>query len=352
MLAIVLALAATLYRWRTLKKVPLWAAAGIAGAVTGWGLMMTAPCNALRLAKLGGMEMIPVCSQAALQKFLIFWGSQQLEMLPYVLISLFCIFVLWRRGALHAAALLPGLIFFLMGEACLAAFVFSPSTPYRAMTATFFYLACSTFAFIVSAHRQSLAAKLCFCAFCGALLLSIGTEALVFVQAQPAIAQRDAARARGTLSAMHFAYPKTDKYFFPTYDIIELNDFHGAKKYGMIPWDGALPLTVEGATPMKALVVSNMVYLDHVPQGKVHVAAAASQQTFAGALQALLRRMAPLDGATAGAGIPSRYATASAAPTPEGRAVLHIPGVSRINDLAYIGFEEPGKPVLWRRVRH
>lgn len=213
MLAVLLALGATLYRWRSMKKVPLWAAAGIMGAVLGWLMMMTAPGNALRLAKLGGMEKIPLFSQAAFQKFLIFWGSQQVEMLPYVLASLLCILVLWRRGRLCTSALLPGLIFFLMAEACLAAFAFSPSTPYRAMTGTFFYLACSTFAFIVATRLKSIAAKLCFGAFCAALLVGVVAEAVVFVQAQPAIGARDAAREEGTLTAAHFDYPKTDKYF-------------------------------------------------------------------------------------------------------------------------------------------
>ncbi|MBD5417119.1 MAG: hypothetical protein HDR50_05570 [Desulfovibrio sp.] len=349
MLAVLLTLAATLYRCRAHKKVPLWAAAGIVGALTGWILMMTAPGNALRLAKLGGLEKIPAFSQAAFQKFLVFWASQQVEMLPYVLASLFCVWLLWRKRRLSAAAILPGLLFFFMAQACLGAFLFSPSTPYRAMSATFFYLACSTFAFIVAAKLKGRGAKLCFGAFCGALLFSVLTEAVVFVQAQPAIALRDAAREQGTLQAAHFAYPKTDKYFFPTYDIIEINAFRGAIKYQMIPWDKAVPLDVEDARPVKGLIISNMVYLDGVPPGRVHVAAAASQQSVAGGLQALLRRIAPLDAATATGGVPARYAVAAAA-SAEGMAVLHIPGVRNTGDIAYIAFEESGKPLVWRRV--
>lgn len=119
----------------------------------------------------------------------------------------------------------------------------------------------------------------------------------------------------------------------------------------MIPWDKAVPLDVEGARQVKALVISNMVYLDDVPRGRVHVAAAASQHSVAGALQALLRRIAPLDEATAAGGVPARYAVAAAA-SKDGMAVLHIPGVRNSGGIAYIAFEEPGKPLVWRRVTH
>lgn len=218
------------------------------------------------------------------------------------------------------------------------------------MTGTFFYPVCSTFAFIVAAKLQGITAKLGFGVFCGVLVLSVLAEALVFVEAQPAIALRNAAREQDALNATHFASPKTDKYFFPTYDIIELNDFGDAKKYQMIPWDKATSLHVAGASPVMTLVISNMVCLDKVPPGRVHVAAAASPQPIAGEVQALLRRIVPLEDATAHAGIPVRYAVASAVPTADGKAILPIPGVRNIGDIASIAFEEDGKPLLWRRV--
>lgn len=350
MLAALLALGATLYRYRALKRAPLWACAGIAGALAGWALMMCAPGNALRLAQLGGREKIPAVSLPAFQKFFTFWATQQVEMLPYVLVSLVCIWLLWRQRRLARATLLPGCVFFLMAQACLAAFVFSPSTPYRAMTGTFFYLACSTFSFIVAANVKSIAAKLCYAVFCAGLLVSVLDEAHIFLQAQPGVALRDEARMQGALSALHFSYPKTDKYFFPTYDIMEINAFAEAKKYRMIPWDSATPLNLEGTTPIKALVISNMLYLDALPRGTVHVAAVAPRQTVASAVQWLLRHVAPLKQATTTAGIPARYAVASASSGPEGKAVLHIPGISDLSHIAYIGIEEAGKPLLWRRV--
>lgn len=131
---------------------------------------------------------------------------------------------------------------------------------------------------------------------------------------------------------------------------MKINNFPDKEKYQMTPWHAAAPLHVAGASPVKALVISNMVYLDKVPQGRVHVAAAAPQQTVAGVLQTLLRRIVPHEEATATGGIAARYAVASTAPTPDGKAVLHIPGVGSVRDIAYIAFAEAGKPLLWRRV--
>lgn len=351
MLVILAALAATLYRFRTSGKVPLWAAAGILGALAGWLLMMTAPANAVRLAQLGGLEKIPVFSAASFHRFLIFWSSQQLELAPYALASLICVWMLHRQGKLSLASIWPGLAFFLMSQASLAAFAFSPSTPYRAMTSTFFYMACCTFSFIVAAHLKNIGAKLVYAAFCLVLLASVLMEATVFVQAQPAIAQRDQDREQERLTAGSFAYPHTDKYFFPTYDIIEINAFPESKRQRMIPWHSAVPLHVEGASPVKGLVISNMVYLDKLPQQKIHVAATAHTQMLASAVQALLRRSAPSGKTASTPDISARYAVASATPTTDGKASLHMPGVGSLRDIAYIGIEEDGKPLVWRRVR-
>ena len=349
-LVLLLSLGVTLYRCRTMKMVVPWACAGVVGALIGWVMLLAAPGNGVRLAKLGGLEKIPVFSQAALQKFFTFWASQQLEMVPYIIASLVCILLLRRQGRLMPAAVLPGIVFFLMAQASLFAFAFSPSTPYRAMTATFFYLACSTFSFMVAASTKGLGAKICYAVFCGVLLLSVLAEARIFLEAQPAITQRDRARAQGTLTAAHFSYPATDKYFFPTYDIIEINAVPDTQKYHMIPWDAAEPLHADGAAPIKGLVIGNMVYLDHVPQGTVHVAAVARRQTAASALQWLVRSMAPLEEPVATSGVTARYAVASTMSTKDGKAILHIPGVNRLSDLAYIGIEEAGKPLVWRRV--
>ena len=122
------------------------------------------------------------------------------------------------------------------------------------------------------------------------------------------------------------------------------------QKYHMIPWDAAEPLHADGAAPIKGLVIGNMVYLDHVPQGTVHVAAVARRQTAASALQWLVRNMAPLEKSAAASGVTARYAVASTMSTKDGKAILHIPGVNRLSDLAYIGIEEAGKPLVWRRV--
>lgn len=350
MLAILAALGATIYRFRTLKTVPAWAAAGIIGAVSGWLVMMAAPGNAVRLAQLGGVEKIPAFSFESFHRFLIFWSSQQLEMSPYILVALVCIWLLYRQDRLKIATFLPGFVFFLMAQASLAAFIFSPSTPYRAMSATFFYTACCCFAFIAALNLKNVCQNLLYAAFCLVLLSSVLMEAHVFIQAQPAIAKRNQAMKQGTVTAESFDYPQTDKYFFPTYDIIEINAYADSQKYQMIPWNKAVLLNVEGTSGICGLVISNMVYLDNLPSGTVHVAAIAHRQTVSSAIQAVLRYLSPLKKTTSMSAVVARYAPASTPTTTDGKASLHIPGVTNLNDVAYIGIEENGKPMVWRRV--
>lgn len=350
MLSILVASGAIIYRFRTLKRIPVWAIAGITGALSGWLLMMTAPANAIRLTRLGGIEKIPAFSAESFQRFLTFWGSQQIEIVPYALVSIACIWILHRQHRLTMANFLPGLLFFLMSQASLAAFVFSPSTPYRAMTATFFYQACSCFAFIVATDAKSTFSKVIYAAFCGIFMCSIIIEANTFIKAQPSIAQRNEAMENGTLTAESFNYPRTDKYFFPTYDIIEINAYPESKRYQMIPWDKATPVNVDGNSSVKALVISNMVYLDSLPHGEVHIAAITHRQTLASAIQYFLRFISPLEKTASSSEVAARYAIASTRVTSEGKAILHIPGGVKLEDLAYVGIRDGEKPLIWRRV--
>ena len=133
MLVILSALGVTVFRRRTSGRLPLWAVAGVVGAVVGWGMMMGSPGNAVRLAAVGGAGKIPLLSAHAFHRFLLFWSTEQLEMLPYFLAAVLLVWLLRRRRALRPADWLPPLVFFLMAQASIAAFAISPSTPYRAM---------------------------------------------------------------------------------------------------------------------------------------------------------------------------------------------------------------------------
>lgn len=353
MLVILTAICVAIYRFRSGKRVPLWAGAGIAGAIAGWLLMMTAPGNAVRLISLGGAEKIPVLSLDSFNRFLTFWSSQELEMLPYVLIGIVAMWLLRRQGRLRFSTVLPGLIFFVMAQVSLAALVLSPSTPYRAMSTTFFYIALCCFAFIVAwaSVSQGGGAKLLYAAFCAVLLTSVVSEAGVFIAAQPAIEARNKAMAEGAVTAKTLDYPATDKYFFPGYDIIEV-DSYGPQKYQMVAWNEAVSLDISGTDTIRGLVVCNSVYLDNLPAGKVHVAAVTHRQTAASKIQAVLRRLAPLTASETSStpAVTSRYAPASATVTAEGKAVLHIEGIMDLSSLAYVAISETGKPTVWRRV--
>ena len=351
MLVILTALGVAGYRFWADKRVPLWAGAGIFGAVAGWLLMMTAPGNAVRLLKIGGIENIPVLSLESFNRFLTFWSSQELEMLPYVLIAIVAVCLMRRQGRLSLTICLPGLIFLLMAQASLAAFLFSPSTPYRAMSATFFYIALCCFAFIVAWAPKGGGAKLLYAAFCAVLLSSVVAEAGVFIAAQPIIEARNQAMAEGTVTAGTLAYPKTDKYFFPGYDIIEI-DYYGPQKFQMVPWDEAVSLDLPGTGRIRALVICNVVYLDNLPAGEVSVAAKAHRQTVASRIQSALRLFFPLIAreTTSTPAVTSRYAPASTTVTADGKAALHIEGITGVNSLAYIAIKDAGEPLISRRV--
>ena len=173
MLALLTALVVAAFRLRVSGRVPLWAMAGIAGAALGWGMMMAAPGNAVRLAAVGGADKIPLVSISALLRFMQFWSTEQLEMLPYFLAALMLAWLLRRRGLLKPAVWLPSVAFFLMAQASLAAFVASPSTPYRAMSATFFFTALCPFSLLAALNPASLRAKALFIIFCGLLCSSV-----------------------------------------------------------------------------------------------------------------------------------------------------------------------------------
>lgn len=350
MLAILAATCVTVRRMRGAARLPIWAASGIVGAMAGWTTMMTAPGNTVRLAQIGGAEKIPLLSMQAFQKFLAFWSSQQLELLPFFLIAAAAAWRLRRHGGLTSSVWGPGIAFFLMSQASLAAFLLSPSTPYRAMSATFFYAVLCCFSFLAAPGPSNAKSKILYAAFCVIVLGSVITQLRVFLLAQPAIHARNHAVSQGAATIASYAYPQTNKFFFPGYDIREI-DLYGTDWRRMAPWNDSTPLTVAEGMEIRALVVCNIVYLENLPAGKVHAAAIAPRMTVSSALQTALRTVAPLtdDETSAAAKVRMRYAPASATVTDDGKAAMHIPGVRTVDDIAYLAFEKTGEVLLWRR---
>lgn len=157
--------------------------------------------------------------------------------------------------------------------------------------------------------------------------------------------------AEGTVTARTLAYPKTDKYFFPSYDIIEI-DSYGSQKLEMVPWDEAVNLDIPETGRIRALVISNIIYLDNLPAGKVYVAATAHRQTVASKIQSIVRLFSPLTDieTTSTPAVTSRYAPASTTVTSDGKAALHIGGITDLSSLAYVAIKPADKPLIWRRV--
>ena len=344
MLVLLAALGVTLVRWRTSRSAPAWAISGIAGAAIGWGMMMAAPGNAVRLAAVGGADKIPLLSKPAFLRFFEFWGTQQLEMLPYFIVALAFAWLLRRRGLLKPAAWIPPVVFFLMAQASLAAFIASPSTPYRAMSATFFFAALCPFSLLAALNPSGIKAKALLTIFCALLLSSVLIEARVFLMAQASIATHHPNTLRSK------DYPETDKYFFPGYDIREISLF-STEWRKFVPWEEAQTLNIFEAPDARALVACNIAFFDNLPQGKIHVSARVRTATTASLLQQAARALfeSPDEGHISAKTAALRYFPASAAVTDDGKAAVFIPGIKSVDDIAYIAVEQPGAPLVWRR---
>ena len=345
MLAILTALSVAVFRWRASGRVHLWAIAGIAGAALGWSMMMAAPGNAIRLAAVGGVEKIPLASMKALLRFVQFWSTEQIEMLPYFLVALLLAWMLRRRGLLKPAAWIPAVVFFLMAQASLAAFIASPSTPYRAMSATFFFTALCPFSLLVALNPTSLKARALFTIFCALLLSSVLIEARVFLMAQPMLVPQTQSSLRDQ------DYPETDKYFFPGYDISQVGLFSPEWRT-IVPWHEAQTLRIYEAPDAKALIACNIAFFDNLPQGEVHVAARVRTATTSSLLQRGARALFESrdEGIISAQAVGLRYFPASADVTDDGKAAVFIPGIKSVDDIAAIAVKQPGKPLVWRRV--
>ena len=345
MLALLAATGVAAFRWRASGRVHLWALAGIAGAALGWTMMMAAPGNAVRLAAVGGAGKIPLLSAESLLRFMQFWSTQQLEMLPYFLAALLLAWLLRRRGLLNPAVWIPAVVFFFMAQASLAAFVASPSTPYRAMSATFFFAALCPFSLLAALNPTNLKARALFILFCGLLLSSVLVEARVFLMAQPMIASQT------HYSLRNLDYPETDKYFFPGYDIRQIDLFSLGWR-SLVPWDETRTLSVYGAPDAKALVACNIAFFDNLPQGEVHVAARVRAANTSRVLQLVTRALLERSdkGIISAQDVDLLYFPASADVTDDGKAAVYIPGIKSVDDIAAIAVKQPGKPLEWRRV--
>ena len=368
MLVLLTALAVCLYRLCTHKKLALWAGAGVAGAATGWFMLMSAPGNLVRLGTMGGTSSLPLASLSAFNKFFSFWITQQLEFVPYYLASLAVLWLLRRRGQLVWRRCLPGCIFLLMSQASLAAFVLSPSTPYRVMSASFFYAALGLFAFLCQAadqeagvqvkskkvptktgwqHRPRLALIL----FCCLLAASISEQLWIFAQARPVHEARLRTQQAGK-SNLLMPYPQTNKYFFPCYDIREF-DSSATGWQALLPWHEGQTLQNASLPSARLLTANNLVFLSGLPQGTILLGCITHDRSTENLVQALARLLAPTPAQIQGKNaLLPRYKIFNAQVTPEGYAVIYARGLRSLADLAYIALDQGqnAPQVFWERI--
>jgi hypothetical protein len=137
------------------------------------------------------------------------------------------------------------------------------------MTATFFFAALCPFSALTALHPEGRKGKALFIVFCALLLASVLLEARVFLLAGPAREARERDEAAGKVTVESFAYPETDKYFFPSYDIREIGLFD-TKWRSLVPWNKASEMPIPQQGDVRAFVSSNIVFLENLPQGAVH----------------------------------------------------------------------------------
>ena len=348
MLLVLLALGACVSQQRTGRHLPLWAVAGLAGAVAGWLALIAAPGNMARAAALG-TGLVPLASWKAFHSFLIFWGTQQLELLPLYLLDLGALAFLHHRRELSREIWLPALLLFLMGHACIAAFVLSPSRADRAMTAGYFWLVLSTCALLFRLplpRSFRITARLVF------LLLfvsSLWQQAQVFRQAAPLVAARNEAVRKDILDVRYLDYPGSDKYFYPSYHTRDAILMDPAQDWGrLVPWQDARPLP--GMPGIRAFTTSHMLYLDGVDDSPIHLACHTHEQTIASLLREVMLHTAPPPVAPRGANALNAWFKPAVTRGRDGKALLHLQGLRRLEDIAYIGREDACGQVVWHRL--
>lgn len=348
MLLILLALGACVVQKKMGRPLPLWAVAGLAGAITGWLALIAAPGNMARAAALG-TGLVPLASWKAFHSFLIFWSTQQLELLPLYLLDLGALVFLYRRRELSRDIWLPALLLFLMGHACIGAFVLSPSRADRAMTAGYFWLVLSTCAllFRLSVPRQlKFAMRILFLVLLG---FSLWQQAQVFQQAAPLITAKNEAARNGTLNVRHMDYPGSDKYFYPSYHTRDAILMGSTRDWSQIvPWQDARPLP--GMMGIRAFTTSNMLYLDGVNDRSLYLACLTHELTISSMLREVMLAVATPPAAPRGANALNPWFKPAVVKSKDGKALLHLRGLRRLEDITYIGRENASGQVIWQRM--
>lgn len=348
MLLILLALGACVVQKKAGRHLPLWAVAGLAGAVAGWLALIAAPGNLARAAALGS-GLVPLASWKAFHSFLIFWSTQQLELLPLYLLDLGALVCLYRRRELSRDIWLPALLLFLMGHACIGAFVLSPSRADRAMTAGYFWLVLSTCALLFRLSVPRLFGYAARSLFLLLLVFSLWQQVQVFRQAAPLIAAKQAAARNGTLDVRHMDYPGSDKYFYPSYHTRDAILMGPTQEWSrLVPWQDARPLP--GMPGIRAFATSHMLYLDGVDDRPLHLACHTHEQTISSMLREVMLHLTPPPAAPRGANALNPWFKPAVTRGKDGKALVHLRGLRRLEDIAYIGREDAGGQVVWQRL--
>lgn len=217
------------------------------------------------------------------------------------------------------------------------------------MTAGYFWLVLSTCALLFRLSVPRLFKYTARILFLLLLSLSLWQQAQIFRQAAPLVAAKNAAARNGTLDVRHMDYPGSDKYFYPSYhtrDAILMGPAQGWSR--LVPWQDARPLP--GMPGIKAFATSNMLYLDGIDDRPLHLACHSHEQTISSMLRDAMLSIAPPPAAPHGANALNPWFKPAEIRGKDGKALLHLRGLRRLEDITYIGREDAGGQVVWQHL--
>jgi hypothetical protein len=224
-----------------------------------------------------------------------------------------------------------------MTQMSLGAFILSPSHPVRAMTATFYLICCCAFALAVALPDRGKKTIVCFLAFCLLLACDIAAQMKIFSQAASITEIKESAMRAGKTDITVYGYPHTNKYFFPGYDIREVDIYGRAWEKG-VPWERAqrLPVAGDGVSPISAFVSNNIVYLNNVPDGTVYLCYTTHDRTVESLLRQLTHLMFTPPANPVGEYSLNAWYRPSSATAVNGKAAVHARGIRDLSDIAYL----------------
>ena len=116
----------------------------------------------------------------------------------------------------------------------------------------------------------------------------------------------------------------------------------------LVPWQDARPLP--GMPGIRAFATSHMLYLDGLDDRPLHLACHTHEQTISSMLREVMLHLTPPPAAPRGANALNPWFKPAVTRGKDGKALVHLRGLRRLEDIAYIGREDASGQVVWQRL--